>query len=209
MTKAIIRGLYAITQVVANDEERLYDNVAAALRGGARFIQYRDKVHNGVKRQRIGHRLLMLCREYGATLIINDDIALCLAIGAGGVHLGKGDANINTARAQLGETKIIGVSCYNQLQLAVQAQQDGADYVAFGSFYNSSTKPDAVAAPLSLLTEARMHVTVPIIAIGGITVDNGQPLITAGADALAVINGIFGEDDIKAAAQTFSDYFLD
>jgi len=209
VTKAIIRGLYAITQVVANDEERLYDNVAAALRGGARFIQYRDKVHNGVKRQRIGHRLLMLCREYGATLIINDDIALCLAIGAGGVHLGKGDANINTARAQLGETKIIGVSCYNQLQLAVQAQQDGADYVAFGSFYNSSTKPDAVAAPLSLLTEARMHVTVPIIAIGGITVDNGQPLITAGADALAVINGIFGEDDIKAAAQTFSDYFLD
>ncbi|PCH59368.1 MAG: thiamine phosphate synthase [Gammaproteobacteria bacterium] len=209
MTKAIIRGLYAITQVVANDEERLYDNVAAALRGGARFIQYRDKVHNGVKRQRIGHRLLMLCREYGATLIINDDIALCLAIGAGGVHLGKGDANINTARAQLGETKIIGVSCYNQLQLAVQAQQDGADYVAFGSFYNSSTKPDAVAAPLSLLTEARMHVTVPIVAIGGITVDNGQPLITAGADALAVINGIFGEDDIKAAAQTFSDYFLD
>jgi len=209
VTKAIIRGLYAITQVVANDEERLYDNVAAALRGGARFIQYRDKVHNGVKRQRIGHRLLMLCREYGATLIINDDIALCLAIGAGGVHLGKGDANINTARAQLGETKIIGVSCYNQLQLAVQAQQDGADYVAFGSFYNSSTKPDAVAAPLSLLTEARMHVTVPIVAIGGITVDNGQPLITAGADALAVINGIFGEDDIKAAAQTFSDYFLD
>ena len=200
MTKAIIRGLYAITQVVANDEERLYDNVAAALRGGARFIQYRDKVHNGVKRQRIGHRLLMLCREYGATLIINDDIALCLAIGAGGVHLGKGDANINTARAQLGETKIIGVSCYNQLQLAVQAQQNGADYVAFGTFYPTTTKITTTVASPKILNWWQEVFEIPCVAIGGINADNAADMAKAGADFVAVCSGVWDYPEGPAAA---------
>jgi len=208
VTKAVIRGLYAITPITSDNEEQAFENVVAAIRGGAQFIQYRDKVHDQATRRRIGHRLLMLCKEHEAYLIINDDIALCQAINADGVHLGKDDSHLIHARQQLGETKIIGVSCYNQLQLAVQAQQNGADYVAFGCFFNSSTKPQATSAPVTLLTEAKACLTLPIVAIGGITVDNGQQLISAGADALAVINGVFTMDDIEFTARKFSYYFL-
>lgn len=203
-----MRGLYAITHVTTNDEEQGFENVIAAIRGGAQFIQYRDKIHSQATCRRIGHRLLMVCREHEAHLIINDDIALCQAIDADGVHLGQDDTNLTRAREQLDETKIIGVSCYNQLQLAVQAQQNGADYVAFGSFFNSSTKPEAASAPMALLTEAKTCLALPIIAIGGITVDNGQQLINAGADALAVINGVFAVDDVESTARKFSHYFL-
>ncbi len=203
-----MHGLYAITKVTANNEECLFEDVAAAIRGGAGFVQYRDKVHNTPARQRIGHRLLMLCRELGARLIINDDIALCRLINADGVHLGRNDGDLASARMSLGDSKIIGVSCYNQLKLALQAQQNGADYVAFGSFFYSSTKPDALPAPLSLLKEARASLTIPVVAIGGITADNGQRLVNAGADALAVINGVFAANNIEAAAQKLSQIFI-
>lgn len=203
-----MHGLYAITKVIANNEERLFEDVAAVIRGGAGFVQYRDKIHSAPARQRIGHRLLMLCRELGAKLIINDDIVLCRLIDADGVHLGREDDDLARARMSLGDSKIIGVSCYNQLQLALQAQQNGADYIAFGSFFHSSTKPHAMHAPLSLLNEARTPLTVPVVAIGGITADNGQRLVNAGADALAVINGVFAEDDIEAAARKLSQIFI-
>jgi len=190
------------------DEDQLFENVVAVIRGGAKIIQYRDKTHDQATCHRIGHRLLMLCKEHKAHLIINDDITLCQAINADGVHLGKDDANLIRAREQLGEAKIIGVSCYNQLQLALQAQQNGADYIAFGCFFNSSTKPHASSAPVTLLTKAKACLTLPVVAIGGITVDNSQQLISAGADALAVINGVFTVNDIESTAQKFSDYFL-
>ncbi|MBL1432875.1 MAG: thiamine phosphate synthase [Gammaproteobacteria bacterium] len=208
MTKAKVRGLYAITNVSSSNEQSVFENVAAALHGGAQFIQYRDKINRSEGRQRIGHRLLMLCREHKAYLIINDDIALCQTIAADGVHLGKDDIDLQSARKQLGEEKIIGISCYNQLQLAVQAQKNGADYIAFGSFFNSSTKPEAVLAPLTLLSEAKACLTLPIVAIGGITVANGKQLVSAGADSLAVINGVFAVKDIESTARKFSDYFL-
>ncbi len=207
MTKPLVQGLYAITHVTNTNEEQLFENVSAALRGGARFIQYRDKINEANARQRIGHRLLMLCREYEASLIINDDIGLCQKLNADGIHLGKNDMTLKIAREQLGEEKIIGVSCYNQLQLAVNAQQNGADYVAFGSFYSSSTKPKAVNAPIELLNKAKTHLTLPTVAIGGITVDNGKALVDAGADALALINGLFAADDIEMTATTLANYF--
>lgn len=208
MTKPIIQGLYAITNAATN-EERLFEHVSAAIRGGAKFIQYRDKSNDKQRQQRIGHRLLMLCKEYEACLIINDDVSLCQTLGADGVHLGQDDIALNTARQQLGDEKIIGVSCYNQLQLAVQAQQESADYVAFGSFFNSSTKPDAVNAPITLLNDAKTHLHLPIVAIGGITVDNAKTLIDAGADALALVNGLFATNDVEAKAQIFSNYWQD
>ncbi|MBL1293785.1 MAG: thiamine phosphate synthase [Thiotrichales bacterium] len=207
MTKPLVQGLYAITHVTDTNEEQLFENVSAALRGGARFIQYRDKINAANARQRIGHRLLMLCREYEASLIINDDIGLCQKLKADGIHLGKDDMTLKIAREQLGEEKIIGVSCYNQLQLAVNAQQNGADYVAFGSFYSSSTKPKTVNAPIELLSEAKTHLALPTVAIGGITVNNGKALVDAGADALALINGLFAADDIEMTATTLSNYF--
>lgn len=207
MTKPRLHGLYAITKATGDNEDRLFDDVAAAIRGGAAFIQYRDKFNNPVHKQRIAHRLCLLCREYGARLIINDDIDLCLAVKADGVHLGQDDASPGQARARLGENKIIGVSCYNQQRLAVQAQRNGADYVAFGSFFNSATKPEAVSAPLSLLTETRTKLSIPIVAIGGINIDNARQLVDAGADALAVINGVFDQTDVAATAQAFSELF--
>lgn len=208
MTKPLIHGLYAITQVVDNNEELLFEQISAALRGGAKFVQYRDKINEAKTRSRVGHRLLMLCKEHEASLIINDDITLCLKLNADGVHLGKDDTSLKTARGQLGEDKIIGVSCYNQLQLAVNAQENGADYIAFGSFYSSSTKPNATHAPIELLSKAKTQLTLPTVAIGGITVDNGKALVDAGADALAVVKGLFAANDVDATAQTFSNYFL-
>ncbi len=206
MIKARLNGLYAIT-ADTDDESRLFDGVAAAIRGGARFVQYRDKHKELRSLQRRAHRLLLLCQEYGASLIINDDIDLCLAINADGVHLGKDDENLITARSLLGDDKIIGVSCYNQPKLAVQAQADRADYIAFGSFFNSETKPNAPVAPLSLLTQAHNTLTIPVVAIGGITVDNGQQLVDAGANALAVITGLFDQTDIENTAKKFSQMF--
>lgn len=208
MTKPLVHGLYAITQVIDNNEELLFEQISAVLRGGTKFVQYRDKINDTKTRLRIGHRLLMLCKELEASLIINDDIALCLKLNADGVHLGKDDTGLKTARGQLGEDKIIGVSCYNQLQLAINAEQNGADYIAFGSFYSSSTKPNAKPAHIELLSEAKTQLTLPTVAIGGITIDNGRALVDAGADALAVVKGLFAANDVEATAQRFSNYFL-
>ena len=128
-------------------------------------------------------------------------------MGAAGVHLGRDDANISTARAALGEDAVIGLSCYNQLQRALAAQAAGADYVAFGSFFASRTKPQAVPATLELLHTARAALQIPIVAIGGITTENGATLIEAGADALAVIDAVFNQADIRSSAERFARLF--
>lgn len=198
----LINGLYGIT--IGNDP-CLEDNVKAALAGGATIIQYRDKSCSNEIKTRLALRLKELCAGK-ALFIINDDIALAKSIDADGVHLGKNDADIKKARQLLGK-KIIGVSCYNQLSLAEEAQAAGVDYVAFGRFFSSSTKPDAVQASPELLTCAKQTLSVPVVAIGGITVNNADSLIKAGADAVAVINGLFKQPEIKKTAQTFSKLF--
>ncbi|MDH5257990.1 MAG: thiamine phosphate synthase, partial [Gammaproteobacteria bacterium] len=182
----LINGLYGIT---IGSDPCLEDNVKAALAGGATIIQYRDKSCSNEIKTRSALRLKELCAGK-ALFIINDDIALAKSIDADGVHLGKNDADIKKARQLLGK-KIIGVSCYNQLSLAEEAQAAGVDYVAFGRFFSSSTKPDAVQASPELLTRAKQTLSVPVVAIGGITVNNADSLIKAGADAVAVINGLF------------------
>ena len=202
----MISGLYAITPECA-DTESLVQRVQQALSGGARLVQYRNKGGDATLRHEQASELLALCQHFHVPLIINDDIRLTDLTGADGVHLGKDDGSVREARLILGPDKIIGVSCYNDLQRALDAGAHGANYVAFGSFFPSPTKPGASVAPLSLLHEAKRSLKIPLVAIGGISADNVNPLIGAGADAVAVISALFDSDDIRAAASRFAVLF--
>lgn len=204
---SLIRGLYAITDAKLMPEADFVSRAEAALRGGARILQYRDKGTDPEKRQRQAVGLLSVCIKNGATLVINDDVLLARSIGAPAVHLGQGDTSIQDARAILGPEVLIGVSCHNSLELAIKAQLAGADYLAFGAFHQSSTKPEAVIAAPELLHSARRQLSLPLVAIGGVTPENGGFLLRAGADALAVISGIFAAGDIEAAARRFARLF--
>ncbi len=199
-------GLYAVTDDVLSGVV-LVQHVAQAIQGGAVMIQYRDKSTDAGQRLWQANDLQMLCQPLRVPLIINDDIELAMQCRATGVHLGKDDASIEQARAALGEQAIIGVSCYASLPRALAAQAAGADYVAFGSFFASPTKPAAEHADLELLRMAHAALTIPIVAIGGITPTNGRTLLAAGADLLAVVSGVFGATDINAAAQAYAALF--
>lgn len=202
-----LRGLYAIADTVYLGEAQLAPAVEAALRGGARVVQYRDKAHPPAARRVHAERLHALCARYGAGFIVNDDVALARAVAADGVHLGREDADIEAARDALGADAVVGVSCYNELARAEQAVARGAGYVAFGSFFPSRTKPGAVRAEPALLQAARARLPVPLVAIGGITPENGAALIAAGADMLAVISGLWEQPDIEAAARRYASLF--
>ena len=206
-TKPPVRGLYAIADSHYLEPQQFAPAVRAALAGGARVIQYRDKRSDAAQRAAITHELNRLCLEHGTPLLINDDVTLAAEIGAAGVHIGRDDADLAHTRAQLGAGAIIGVSCYNELERGLTAQADGADYVAFGRFFPSHTKPSAVQATTALLHAARTRLHIPIVAIGGITPENGAALLEAGADALAVIEGVFGQADIRAAAERYARLF--
>ncbi len=205
--RTLPRGLYAITDSKLLSPERIVEAVALAIQGGAVMIQYRDKGDDPMRRQWEAMDLSNMCRPLGVPLIINDDIELAAQVMAKGVHLGKDDADIASARARLGPNAIIGVSCYNNLDYAIAAEKAGADYVAFGSFYPSPTKPNAVKAEPELIRQAKQRLSIPVVAIGGITADNGAPLVEAGADMLAVITDVFGQADILGAAERFSKLY--
>ncbi|MFL6624618.1 MAG: thiamine phosphate synthase [Sulfurifustaceae bacterium] len=201
------RGLYAIADTIYLDGAHIASAVERALQGGARVIQYRDKKHTAAERLLHAARLRAVCAEHGAYFIVNDDVELARAARADGVHVGRHDAAVENARRVLGADAIVGVSCYNELARAERAVLMGASYVAFGSFYPSRTKPDAVRAEPTLLTQARARFAVPLVAIGGITPENGAALITAGADLLAVISGVFDQSDVEAAARRYASLF--
>jgi thiamine-phosphate pyrophosphorylase len=200
-------GLYAITDGGLLTRGTLIEQVSLAIDGGAVLIQYRDKHLPREIRGRQAQALASLCHERDIPLIINDDIELAASCGAAGVHLGHDDVPVSQARRRLGPRAIIGVSCYNQLERAHTAAGMGASYVAFGRFFPSNTKPGAVQALPALLTQARREIKLPIVAIGGITPENGGGLIHAGADLLAVIHGVFGQPDISAAARRYASLF--
>jgi len=200
-------GLYAITDASVNNSQKIILNVEQALRGGARVIQYRDKSSNQQQRLETCHAIRQLTDEFDAVFIVNDDIELALTTEADGVHLGQDDTCLTDARKQLGENAIIGVSCYNRFDLAEQATKEGANYIAFGRFFPSLTKPDAVTAKPDLLARAKQELNIPVVAIGGITVENGGALIKAGADMLAVVDSIFGQSNIEAAAKGYQHLF--
>ena len=200
-----VRGAYLIADRETLSADALEPAVAAALAGGVRLVQYRDKGDDRDRRLAEARRLVALCHEHGARLIINDDPELAREAGADGVHLGRDDVSVAQARELLGPTALIGVSCYNRLERAIAAQAAGADYVAFGSFFPSPSKPGAVRAPLALLKQARALIDLPIVAIGGVTPDNAAPLALAGADAAAVISGVLAAEDITAAARDLNN----
>ena len=199
-------GLYAITPETA-DTARLLSQVEAALTGGIAAVQYRDKSGDVARRHEQASELVALCHRYHVPLIINDDLRLADLCGADGVHLGRDDGSVAKARVILGPDKFIGASCYQSLDIALAAQAEGADYLAFGSFYPSATKPQAVRAELALLHVARSAIHVPIVAIGGITLSNALALLDAGADSLAILGALFDAPDIRAAAHEFNQLF--
>lgn len=203
-----IAGLYAIADTRVLSDQRMTSAVHAAIEGGACVVQYRDKRNDPEGRVRQARALAALCRDTGALFLVNDDVELAARIEAQGVHLGRDDMTPGAARRRLGPATVIGVSCYNELARAVRAQEDGADYVAFGSFFPSRTKPDAVRADLELLRAARAQLKIPIVAIGGITAANGAELIAAGADALAAVEGVFGQSDVRTAAASIARLFI-
>jgi thiamine-phosphate pyrophosphorylase len=206
---SVINGLYAITPDCA-DTADLLRRVRLALTGGARVLQYRNKSADAPLRLEQATALRRLTREFAVSFIVNDDAPLAAAVDADGVHLGAADGELHAARAllgRLGQHKIIGISCYNLVSLAREAADAGADYVAFGAFFPSTVKPDAAVAESALLKQARAELDIPLVAIGGITADNGAALVQAGADALAVISALFDATDITASAQEFSKLF--
>lgn len=204
--KPVIKGLYAITPD-ESDTVELMRKVRLALQGGARMLQYRNKSANAALKLQQSQALRQLTREFDSAFIVNDDVLLASQVDADGVHLGGGDGGVAAARALLGNAKIIGASCYNRAPLAFEAVRQGADYVAFGAFFLSGIKPEAMRADVAMLQTVRSELSVPIVAIGGITQQNGVALVTAGADALAVISALWNAPDIEVAAQEFSTLF--
>ena len=202
----IIKGLYAITPDSA-DLNTLIQKTQLAIEGGAFMVQYRSKIQDrDVKMQQCA-AILRLCRDYKIPCIVNDDVDMCRILEADGVHLGEKDNNIAEVRRILGEDAIIGSSCYDQLNRAKQAQKEGASYVAFGAMFETSTKPNAPRATLELLREAKSQIQIPIVAIGGITVNNAHDVIKTGIDAIAVITSLYEAKTIKETAETFVKMF--
>lgn len=205
MPKARVCGLYALTPDGLTRED-LYARCASALEGGARVLQLRDKTSSPAERLERAVRLSRLCREHGALMLVNDDVSTAATSMADGVHLGRDDAMVAQAREALGSRAIIGVSCYGDIQRAQAAVLEGADYVAFGSVFSSTIKPDAVRADLGIFARAK-SLGVPLVAIGGITLDNAARVRDAGADAVAVITDLFEAPDIAHRAAQFARLF--
>jgi thiamine-phosphate pyrophosphorylase len=200
-----LRGLYAITPET-EDLPRLLDMVRAALDGGARLVQYRAKNLGARKRMSQAQALLLLCRERGVPLVVNDDLELAVTLAADGVHLGRDDGDPRKARERL-PMAILGVSCYNDPARAAMAAAAGADYVGIGSVFSSPTKPQAVRAPLDVLAEAKRVARIPVAAIGGITIANAGEAVAAGADMIAVLSALFDAPDVAQAARALSRPF--
>ena len=207
----LLRGLYAITDSQLLADGKLLPYVEAALKGGAKLLQYRDKSNDHARRLAEAQALQSLCTDYGAALIINDDLELAAHLGVG-LHLGQSDGSLRAARQRLGPHAIIGATCHAQLELAATAASQSASYLAFGRFFNSQTKPGVPTATLELLQQARTRFALPLAAIGGITLEHAPALIANGASLLAVINALFAAEDARAVehrARAFSQLFTD
>ncbi len=190
-TTRINRGLYLITEHVQLDFASLLAITESVLPLGISVLQYRNKSTDYEQKMEQARQLQQLCQTYKVPFIINDDLQLAISLGADGVHLGRDDGDCKSARLLLGAQKLIGVSCYNDLARAEQAVNEGADYIAFGAMFATSTKTNTVHASTDLITQAKQRYTVPLVAIGGITPENCEPIIVAGADLLATVSSVY------------------
>ena len=201
-----LHGLYAITDPSLIGD-KLLEHAEQAIAGGIHLLQYRNKMAEPGQQESEAKQLAQLCQRHGVVFIINDDPQLAAHVNADGVHLGQSDSDIGHARKILGTNKIIGITCHASLKMALTAEQAGADYVAFGRFFASHSKPDAPPAEIEILQQARHRLSIPLVAIGGITPENGSLLIEAGADMLAVIHGIFAANNVLTAVQCYAKLF--
>jgi thiamine-phosphate pyrophosphorylase len=201
-----MKGLYIVTPDW-DDTGKLVEVTEQAIRGGAALVQYRHKTASPGLREEQAGALLRLCRRHGRPLVINDHLDLCIALDADGVHVGGTDASVKDIRAALGPGKVVGASCYGDLQLAYRAQDAGASYIAFGGFYPSRVKQYAVTTAPAIVTQARSGIPLPCVVIGGMTVENAKPLVAAGADMVAAISSVYSAPDPEAAARAFAALF--
>ena len=201
-----MRGLYLVTPDW-DDTDSLLDATRRALEGGVALVQYRNKTASATLRAEQAGALLALCRRHARPLVINDHLDLCLSLDADGVHVGGLDAPVAQVRAALGPERIVGASCYGQFELAVAAQSAGASYVAFGGFYPSRVKVYEVSTPPDIVARAKAALQVPVVVIGGMTVENARPLVGRGADMVAAISSVYGAEDPYEAARTFAGLF--
>ena len=199
------QGLYAITQTENKSIDTIINEVVLAIKGGVQVVQYRDK--NPIDERYLALELIKICHQFNVPLLINDNVELAYQVKADGVHIGKEDGAIEEARIRLGVNAIIGISCYNSVVQALEAQWLGATYVAFGRFFPSNSKPLAAPAQLETLREAKLKLNIPIVAIGGVLPENGLQLIDAGADLLAVIGGLFDHEP-EQSARAYHQLFL-
>jgi thiamine-phosphate pyrophosphorylase len=200
-------GIYAITDCENITPDKLFEKTEYILSVGVALFQYRNKTEDKKQKKILALKLQSLCEKYKTPFIVNDDLALTKEIAADGVHLGQHDADIETARKMLGN-KIIGTSCYDDFNRAMVAEQKGADYVAFGAFFPSTTKPNAKKADINLIVKSKDKLTIPVVAIGGITPENGKQLINAKVDYLAVISGIYSTDDAANSTLAYKNLFI-
>lgn len=202
-----MKGLYLVTPNWT-DTDRMLAITQEALHAGVAIVQYRNKDADKSMQREQGAALLALCRRYGRPMVVNDHISLCVTLDADGVHLGGTDDAVAMARVALGPDKIIGASCYGQLQLARDAERDGASYVAFGGFYPSLVKKYTFVTDPSLVSEAKAELKVPMVVIGGMTPANAAPLVARGADMVAAITSVYQAADPRAAAGQFDALFV-
>ncbi len=200
------RVIYAITDCANTTEQELLDKSENILNTGISLFQYRNKESDQQKKKRLAQELQSLCHQHNVPFIVNDDVALAKDISADGVHLGKDDGDIHLARKTLG-SKIIGISCYNDIDRATEVAKSGADYIAFGAFFPSITKPNAKKAEIDLVKQAKLQLSIPIVAIGGITPENAKQLIDANIDYLAGISGLYSASDTIMATKNYNDLF--
>lgn len=202
-----LRGLYVITDGNLTSDKQLLAYVRTLLDNNVSLIQYRDKSKDKDKRFHQASELLQLCQEYKKPLIINDDIELAKQINAGGVHIGQADGSITKARDLLGAESIIGVSCYGSLEFAFAAQKQNADYVSFGACFASPTKPQAPIISLATVKNACAHLTIPVVAIGGITLDNAASVLATGVSMLAIISDLAASDSLADRIKKYNQLF--
>ncbi len=203
-----MQGLYVITDSQLIEREKFTETVEKALKGGANLLQLREKDTTRDEIINLGIELLVLTKQYGVPLIINDSPEIALEIGADGVHLGEHDMDVESARGIVGEDSIIGVSCYGELDRGAEAYSKGADYLAFGTPYFTPTKPERVPTSLEVLKTARRKFPdIPIFAIGGIDKTNAPTILETGVDGIAVITSVFGAPDPELAAKELSSVF--
>jgi thiamine-phosphate pyrophosphorylase len=200
----MLNGLYALTDSVLTPDETLLEQVEMAIKGGLKILQFREKQRPDEELLSIVKALKKLCKAHQVTFIINDRLELAQKVDADGLHIGQHDLSFTIASKEF-PNKILGVSCYGDLDRAAYFQDQGANYVAFGAFFPSPTKPLAIQIPDTLLKSAKKRLSIPICAIGGITLENAAILCQHNVDMLAVISDLWKNPDIMQRAQALSN----